>query len=253
MTQSRVTFARLTPLLVFIAVWEGGARSLASPLLPSPITVVAAWWHLAAGGVLLDASILSIKRVLVGFTIAATAAGLLAIGMARFPLLRINARVAVELLRHIAPIAWIPLAILWFQLGDRPAYFIVFLGSFFPILLNVLHGIQSVSPRHVEVARVLGASSWMLWTEVMWPAVKPDCLTGLRIGLGVGWMSLIAAELVGVQLGLGYLIQINRLSLHMDNVVAVMLTIGVLGLAMNQGLLAYARRTTPWGRDVLPL
>lgn len=249
MTTGR-SIVRFTPLLLLVAGWEGGARAASTPLLPSPSSVAVAWWHLVESGVLHEAALHSVQRVLVGFTLAAVTAGSLAVAMSRFPILRSNARVAIELLRHIAPIAWIPLAILWFRLGDRPAYFIVFLGAFFPILLNMLHGIQQVSPRHVEVARVLGANSWMCWTEVLWPAVKPDCLTGLRIGLGVGWMSVIAAELVGVQLGLGYLIQINRVSLNMENVVAIMLTIGALGLAMNQALLTYARRTTPWRPDV---
>jgi ABC-type nitrate/sulfonate/bicarbonate transport system permease component len=232
-----------------LTLWDVSARTglYNSVLLPPPGRVVVAWWDLASSGVLVPAMMASIQRVLAGFVLAAVAAGSLAVLMARFELLNCSLRPLIELLRPISPLAWIPLAILWFSGGA--SVFIVFISSFYPILLNCLFGIQSVSQRHIDVGRAFGAGWWLRLRDIVWPAAKPSIVTGLRLGLGFGWFSLIAAELIAVRTGLGYLIQVNRMSLRMDNVIAVMLTIGLTGMLMNYAILIYAHRTMPWIRD----
>ena len=129
---------------------------------------------------------------------------------------------------------------------DRPAYFIVFVASVYPVLLNTMFGFRLVSDRHLRVATIVHANWWLRLCHVVWPSAKPSICTGIRVGLGIGWMSLIAAELVAVRNGLGYLIQVNRLTLRMDNVIAVMATIGVLGMLMNYAFIPYERMSMPW-------
>jgi len=254
-SMSAMLAARLAFPIAVVGTWDVAARLswYNTALLPPPSQVAQAWWQLLDSGVLVPAIIGSVGRVLTGFTAAAVLAVALAILLARFGWLEKSVRPSIELLRPISPIAWIPLAILWFRSGDRPAYFIVFIGSFFPILLNVVLGVQSVPDRAMKVAQSFGAGWWLRLTDVVWPAAKPSIVTGLRLGLGVGWMSLIGAELISVRTGLGYLIQINRVALRMDNVVAVMLSIGVIGLGMNWLIQLYARRSMPWWREPVSL
>jgi ABC-type nitrate/sulfonate/bicarbonate transport system permease component len=152
----------------------------------------------------------------------------------------------LEALRPIPPIAWIPLAILWLGIGDPPSYFIVAIGAFFPIFVNAYVGIQMVDRRYVQVARCLGASRRMIVLEVVLPAALPLLLTGLRIGLGTGWMAVIAAELVVAREGLGYMIQLNRSLLETPRVILGMATIGLLGTLMAAVLRWLQDRLTPW-------
>jgi|ERR1051326_714216 ABC-type nitrate/sulfonate/bicarbonate transport system permease component len=245
---SILLLSRYWPILFVIGGWQllASAKLYNTTLLPAPSEVIVAWCRLLLAGDLLKATLGSLQRVLVGFGIAVVVAFLLALLVSRFKLIESNVKLIVEFLRPISPIAWIPLGILWFKTGDGPAYFIVFIASFFPIFLNLLLGIHSVSEKHLDVARSFRASRWLTITDVLWPAAKPSIITGLRLGLGYAWMSLIAAELIAVRLGLGYLIQINRVALNMENVVAVMGTIGLVGLLMNFVIQLYAKVTMPW-------
>ncbi len=239
-------------LAAILALWEISARAdlYNLALLPPPGRVLVAWWDLLSSGILVPAILASIRRVLAGFTLAVVVAGILATLMARFEWLDRCLRPLIELLRPISPLAWIPLAILWFSGGA--SVFIVFISSFYPVLLNCLLGIQSVSQRHIDVGRAFGAGWRLRLLDIDWPAAKPSVVTGLRLGLGSGWISLIAAELIAVRTGLGYLIQVNRMSLLMDSVIAVMLTIGLIGMLMNYAILLYARRSMPWIRNQNP-
>ncbi len=190
----------------------------------------------------------SVGRVVVGFTLSAVTgvAGGLTLGLT--PWLRAQCLPVVDLLRPVPPIAWIPLAILWFGLGDIPAYFLVFLGAFFPIFTSTLAGVLAVQTAHVNIARCLGAGKGMIVRDVVLPAALPSIVVGLRTGMGVGWMSLIAAEMVGAQSGLGYAIQAARILLRIEDVVAGMIVIGLLGFLINRAIAYVGARVTPWSR-----
>jgi ABC-type nitrate/sulfonate/bicarbonate transport system permease component len=220
-------------------------------LVPSPAEILAATTQWAADGRLLSDIASSLFRVTAGSAIAALTALVLALLLALAPALRAQSLPIVELLRPVPPIAWIPLAILWFGLGDSSAIFLVFLGAFFPIFTNALAGLLSVRMTHVNTSRCLGASRWMLVWDVMLPAATPAIFVGLRTGIGVGWMSLIAAELVGAQSGLGYVIQTSRILLSIEQVVAGMLMVGLLGFFINLMITAVGARVTAWHRDAL--
>jgi len=171
--------------------------------------------------------------------------------VALLPVVRRNVLPLIELLRPIPPIAWIPMAILWFGIGTASAVFIVCVGGFFPIVTATMHGIAHVRRETIQTARCLGAGQWLTVTHVVLPAALPDILSGVRTGLGSAWMSLIAAELVASQSGLGYRIQLARLFLRSDSVVAGMLVIGILGVAMSLALRAIERRLTVWNGATL--
>ncbi|MFK5595894.1 ABC transporter permease [Methylobacterium sp. HMF5984] len=231
----------LIPLL--LAAWELAVRGgwLNGDLVPPPSAVLRALRDLAASGMLWEDIGASIQRVTVGFGIAATvgiASGLL---LGRIRWLAFYVLPLVDLVRPISVIAWIPLAILWFGLGDRPAWFIIALGAFFPIFSNAYLGAVSVAEIHLRVARCFGAGRWLTLRKVLLPSALPYILTGLRVGLGVGWMCVIAAELISSTSGLGYMIQLARTTIETEKVLAGMVVVGLLGLCMNGIMLGLER------------
>ena len=147
----------------------------------------------------------------------------------------------VSFLRPIPPIAWIPIAILWFGIGDPPSYFITALAAFFPIFISSYAGGHAVRPEHVHAARSLGAGPKALFVRIYLPSAMPMIATGLRIGLGQSWMAVVTAELIAAQSGLGYMIQANRLALETPLVLVGMCVIGLLGAAMSLALVALER------------
>jgi NitT/TauT family transport system permease protein len=157
-------------------------------------------------------------------------------------------RPVLEVLRPIPGIAWIPLAILWFGIGDSSSYFIVAIACFFPIFISAYIAIMSVDRRYLEMARSLGAPRWGQALQVMLPAALPRIMTGLRVGLGVAWMTVIAAELVAARSGLGYMIELNRSLIQTPAVLVGMIVIGVLGFLMATLLEVVERVVLHWER-----
>ncbi|MFZ5475157.1 MAG: ABC transporter permease [Myxococcota bacterium] len=226
-------------LALALAGWEAAARIAASPTLPGPIAVLRAVPTMdGLGGDL----VASVERVVIGYLLA-VAAGL-AVGAVTGLSRRLGGGLGfvLNLLRPIPPIAWVPLAILWFGLGDRSAWFIVFVGAFFPIFVNVAWPLANTPAPYLELARSLGATRWQVLTRIRLPAAAPQIVAGLRTGLGLAWTSVIAAELVGAQQGLGYRIQMHRLTLDTEGVVASMACIGLCGYLMDLGARALERR-----------
>lgn len=158
----------------------------------------------------------------------------------------------VELIRPIPPIAWIPISILLLKLTHTAAGFIIFIGSFFPILLNTRHGVASVEKKFVEVALTLGASKFEILRKVIIPASMPSIFTGIRVGSGVAWMCVVAAELFGVSAyGLGYQIEIARLYHAPEIVISYMVCIGLVGYALDNVYKFLASRFLRWRRGLV--
>jgi NitT/TauT family transport system permease protein len=232
----------------FLAVWTLAALKIGNPvLLPTPDAVVSGFVDLIRDGTLLPDVAASMRRVLGGFAIAALVAVPLALLMAFARPVRLLLSPIVSFLRPIPPIAWIPIAILWFGIGDPPSYFITAVAAFFPIFINSYAGGQSVRPEHVHAARSLGAGRQALFFRIYLPSALPMISTGLRIGLGQSWMAVVTAELIAAHSGLGYMIQANRLALETGLVLVGMCVIGLLGAAMS-GALEWVERTVlvPW-------
>lgn len=239
---------RIGLVCFLIALWQavGLMGWNDTTIIPSPDQVVRAMAEMAVNGQLIVDATASLRRVLVGFALAVLAGSAIGGVLAWFSPHANWLDAPLELLRPIPPIAWIPLAILWFGIGEKPAYFIVFLGAFFPIFTNVFTGVRATDKLYINAARCLGATNRLLLTDVILPSALPNILTGLRVGFGVGWICVITAELVGAQSGLGYMIQLNRLLLRTDKVIAGMVVIGCLGFAFNQLLVLLERKLVRW-------
>lgn len=233
---------------LFFTLWTVAALLLASPvLLPTPAAVLAGFFLLIGDGTLIGDIAASMKRVLGGFLIASLIAVPLALLMAFSRPVGFLLSPIIMFLRPIPPIAWIPIAILWFGIGDPPSYFITALAAFFPIFINSYVGGHSVRPEHVHAAKSLGAGSRTLFMRIYLPSAMPMIATGLRIGLGQSWMAVVTAELIAAHSGLGYMIQANRLALETGLVLVGMCVIGVLGAVMAVILEILERRVlVPW-------
>jgi NitT/TauT family transport system permease protein len=230
-----------------LTIWSFASGALNPVLLPYPAAVLEAYGELVADGSLMRDVGASLTRVFGGFVIAAAIAPPLALVLASSWTLRCLVLPIVTLIRPIPPIAWIPLAILWFGLGNPPSYFITALAAFFPIFLSSFAGGQALETEHVNAARSLGARRGSLLVHVMLPSALPYIATGLRIGLGQAWMAVVTAELVAAQSGLGFMIQASRLNLETNRVLVGMTLIGILGASMTALLSVIERKLiVPW-------
>lgn len=248
-TGRRGTGRRLLPPTVAVAVtvviWWAATTVLAAPgsLLASfaPQRAIPAIGALAARGVLLDDVVTSLWRLLAGLFIAAVlgfGAGLL---VGSVPVLDDASRSVFQLLRMVSPLSWAPVAIGLFGIGHRPVIFLVAAAAVWPVVLNTSAGVRAVDPGLRQVARSLGAGRLETLTSIVLPTLRPHLLTGLRLALGIGWVVLVPAEMLGVTSGLGYEILNARDQLAYPEVMAVILVIGVLGYLLD----AFAR----WALD----
>ena len=226
-------------------VWLPRIDPQMSVLMPAPTTIAVTAAGLIASGELFYHMIASLKREVSAFLFAAAAIPLgVAMGWWRQVYSQVNP--IMEILRPIPPLAWIPLSILWFGLGDEQNEFIIFLGMFFPILVNTIVGVKNIDPNLVRAARSLGAPEHKVLMRIVLKGALPQIITGVRIGLGVGWMALVAAELVGANSGLGFLINDARSMLRTDTITVGMLTIGLIGLLIDTAIRVLSRRLLPW-------
>lgn len=255
--------------VVIVAVWEACARAgfFSAIILPAPSAVAAKWWisllpaqaydpatqsyivWLFSGEMVHDACA-SLFRVVVGFLVGAGLALPLGLGMGA------NARIyelfnpLLQVLRPIPPIAYIPLAILWFGLGNPPAIFLITLGAFFPVLMNTIAGVRNVDSIYLRAARNLGAGEWTIFTRVMLPAAMPYILAGVRIGIGTAFIVVIVSEMIAVNDGLGFRILEAREFMWSDKIIAGMLTIGLLGLGLDTGVSRLNNHLLRWHRGL---
>jgi NitT/TauT family transport system permease protein len=249
----------VVPVLILIG-WEAFSRSGIMPpaLMPGPSTVL---WSLGdwvfgtdgntqtySGHWIFDTAA-SVSRVFAGFLIA-TLLGVslgVAIGWSR----RVETVIepTLQVLRPIPPVSWIPLAIIWFGIADKPAIFLVFLGSFFPILINTIHGVKTCDRNLIRAGRMVGGGQARLLGHIVLPAALPSIFAGLRIGIGSAWMLTVTAELVAVKSGLGYVLWDSYYFLRYDLVLAAMASIGLLGYLSDLVIRAIMARVLHWQRS----
>src|ERR1700732_4600970 len=224
----------LTVLLAVYFLWDGAVLLSRSDIFPRPVQVFFGIVELIQRGLLLKYGVPSLFRVSIGFTLAVlivVPCGLL-LGWFRPAFLAFNP--LIQILRPISPIAWIPIAILWFQVDDRAPIFLIFLSSLFPITVASIAAVQNIQPVYVRAARNFGLNRWDLFRRVVFPACLPQIITSLRISLGIAWLVVVAAEMIAVNSGLGYLILEDRnVGKRCDTVVAGMLLIGLIGLLLD--------------------
>ena len=234
--------------VVILGAWQLFYRLgyLKPVILPPPSQVAMTFWDLLKSGAMARHVGISVLRVLEGFGIAAIL-GLslgIAIGLSR-TLDRLT-ELLIQLIKPIPPIAWIPMAILWFGIGETSKVYIIFLGAFFPIIINTIDGIRQTDHKFVEVARVLEVPRFKFVRQVVIPGAFPAIMTGLRVGLMVAWMCVVAAELIAAGSGIGYLIMDARQLSQSDVVLVGMITIGVVGKLMDSVIKRLERRLVGW-------
>jgi ABC-type nitrate/sulfonate/bicarbonate transport system permease component len=237
-------------LALFLIVWQliSGANSSLQLLLPPPSAVLMAGWELLQNGVLLQDIGVSLTRVFTAVGIAALIGIPLGAAMGGLPAFRWSFDPLLEFIRPIPPLAWIPLAILWFGISEKEIDFIIFLAAFFPIVLNSAAGFRDVDMLLVRAARSLGANPFVVFWTVYVPAALSHIITGIRTGMGIGWMALVAGELVGATSGLGFLISQGRMVFRSDYILLGMVTIGILGLALDGLIRGVSTALMPWKR-----
>jgi ABC-type nitrate/sulfonate/bicarbonate transport system permease component len=247
----RARLKRLLAPAVVLGIWQCISLYVLDEttraLLPPPTAVAATFFEMIRSGELFRHLFDSLRREFTAFSWAIVAIPL-GVAMGWWKPVHEQMNALVEMLRPIPPLAWIPLSILWFGVGNTQNQFIILLGIFFPILLNTIAGVKSVEPNLVRAARCLGGGEAAVLRRVVLPAALPQIVTGVRIGLGVGWMALVAAELVGANSGLGFLINDARTLLRTDIVIVGMITIGLVGLGLDIAVRALSRRLLPWSR-----
>lgn len=257
----------LVPVLVLI-VWEAASRAgLFSPVvMPAPSAVAAKWWAYLMplqaqepgqttlqwlfSGELIHDAYSSLYRVVVGFLIGAGLALPIGLLMGATPRIYTLLNPLVQILRPIPPIAYIPLAILWFGLGNPPSFFLIAIGAFFPVLMNTIAGVRQVDGIYIRAARNLGVNQWTMFTRVMLPAATPYILAGVRIGIGTAFIVVIVSEMIAVNDGLGFRILEAREFMWSDKIIAGMITIGFLGLAIDTGVSRLNNYLLRWHRGL---
>ncbi len=224
----------LSGVATLVAVWQLGIALSPETLVPSPGEVAAAIGELATSGLLVRYAVASLFRVTWGYLSAVAIALPLGmwLGLSR------HAEEAVgpllQIIRPISPLAWIPLTILWFGVGDLAAMFLIFLASLLPLTVTVVHAVREIDPVHLRAAINFGSARGRLLNTVVVPAILPQVVVGLRIALGIAWLVVVAAEMLAVNSGLGFLIvDARNAGNRYDLVVAGMVLIGVIGVGLD--------------------
>jgi NitT/TauT family transport system permease protein len=229
---------RLLPPLVVglfaLALWHFAVVLTKATIFPSPLAVARGLVQLAEKSLLWRYIGDSLFRVFCGYVAAVVLGVPVGLLLGWFAPLARATNPVIQMLRPISPLAWMPLAVIWFGVSNLAPIFLIFLGSFFPVVVATMNGVRNVPPVYVQAGRNFGLSTFALIVRVIFPAVLPKILVGLRIAFGVAWIVLVASEMIAVDSGLGYLIIDSRnAGKRYDLVVGGMLLIGVIGLVLD--------------------
>lgn len=248
-------FSYILPALVisvFILIWFCVSYFEIVPAyqLPSPADVVKSFKEEIAAGRLIKDIIASLWRISIGFIGAACLAIPFGLLLGQYLFIRKAFVPILNFFRFLSPLAWIPFAILWFHIGDKPAIFLIFMATFFPLALSTMAAVANIPKIYFRVASDYNYKGLTLLTKVTFPAILPQVVTALRVTYGVAWVVIVAAEMVGCQDGLGYGIWDARNGLRLDTAVCYMVIIGLLGMAADKLLLQLTKLPTiRWGYE----
>jgi sulfonate transport system permease protein len=217
--------------VVIVIVWQVSAQVgwIPTRILPAPLKVIQAAIKLASTGELLTDLLVSSGRALSGLLVGGSIGFLLGMSNGLFKLSEKLLDTTVQMVRTIPNLSLLPLVILWFGIGDSARLFLISLGVFFPIYINTFHGIRSVDPDLIEMGQVYGLSKWQLFRQVIFPGALPSILVGVRLSLGIMWLTLIVAETIAVESGIGYLAATAREFIRTDVLIFVVVLYAFLG------------------------
>lgn len=238
----------LAVMALVVALWWVVVAQNESPIFPTPWQVLTGAWELVEDGSLWEHIGASLFRVGAGFGLAFLVAVPLGLWMGWVGGAYRTLNPIFQMLRPISPIAWIPLAILWFGVGDLSPIFLIFLASVFPMIVQTTAGVHTIERRYLRAAANFGVTRSVLFRQVVIPAVLPEIIVGMRIGIGVAWLVVVAAEMIALRSGLGYLIMDSRnAGNRYDLVIAGMIIIGAIGLLLDAATRQLERlRTVRW-------
>jgi NitT/TauT family transport system permease protein len=224
-------------IAALLAVWQLAVTRSSVHILPGPWQVAGGIVDLLQHGLLLKYVVASLFRVTWGLALAAILAIPIGLTIGWYRRVEMALNPLIQVFRPISPLAWIPIAILWFGVGDLASIFLIFLGCFFPLILTAINAVQSVPAVYVNAGRNFGLSPATIVYRVLYPAVAPQLIVGLRITLGIAWLVVVAAEMIAVNSGLGFLIvDARNAGNRYDLVVAGMVIIGLIGLLLDAAM-----------------
>jgi len=236
--------------VILLAVWQATkiATGWSVAVFPSPLEAAAGMWELVKDGTLLKHSVASLFRVTLGFYLAVLFGLPIGIILGWWKTGQVVTNSLIQFLRPISPLAWIPLAVLWFGIGDKPAVFLIFLSSFFPMVVATITAVNGIRLIYFQVAANFNFTPFETATKIIIPAILPPILPALRISVGIAWLVVVAAEMIAVKSGLGFLILDSRNALRMDYVMDAMIAIGVIGICLDRVINQLSRiKSISWG------
>ena len=250
---SRWVVPVLLPLALLLA-WDLAVRWTGTMLVPAPKEVALMLWDFAFGGIYDDAFsetlgthwLQSMARVYGAFALAAAAAIPMGLLIGKNATIRRVVDPTLQMLRPVPVTAWLPLSMIFFGVGPNAAIFLVFLGAFFPIVINTTFGVKSVETRLFEAAAMLGCTGTSMFRQVVLPAALPSIFNGLRLGHGIAWFLIVVGEMTGVPEGLGAAIMDGRMLSRTDVVISGMVVIGFTGFVTDRLLVALNNRLLKW-------
>ena len=248
--KSKVSFLVLylaLPIIILV-IWKLAdiAGYIKPYAMPTPEKVLETAGNILRDGTLIAHIAASFLRVIEGFLIALILALIMGVGIGLSKKLEVFTEMTVQIIKPIPPIAWIPLAILWFGIGEFSKIFIIILGAFFPILLNVVDGIKNIDAKYLELGRVYEVPKAKFIRGVIFPGALPSIMTGVRIGLGNAWVCVVAAEMIAASKGVGYMLTDGRNLSKPELVILAMLIIGIIGKIMDDILKMISKKITKW-------
>jgi len=221
-------------IAIVVGIWWAVVAATQSAIFPTPWAVVTGTLELARDGTLWEHIGASLMRVGAGFGLAVALAIPLGLWMGWVHGAFVTLNPLFQIMRPISPIAWIPIAILWFGVGNASPIFLIFIASVFPMIVQTTVGVHTIEKRYLRAAENFGVSRTKLFLKVVFPATLPQIIVGMRIGLGVAWLVVVAAEMIALHSGLGYLIIDSRnAGNRYDLVIAGMIIIGLIGLMLD--------------------
>lgn len=237
-------------LVLLAGIWQliYTLTDFSSALFPSPLQAFQALVDMISSGVLFTHIGASMYRFAIGYISSVIAAVLLGLILGRLPKVFQYINPAVQLLRPISPMAWMPFIVLWFGIGDIPAIVIIFIAAFFPVLLSTVSAVNGIDPIYMKVSKNFGIRQPQLMWKVIFPAAFPQIANSIHLALGTAWVFLVAGEMTGTQSGLGYLVIDARNNLRADILFADIIVIGLIGLILDSILkVAEKQVLKAWG------
>jgi len=243
-------FAFILPTLI-VMFWYIAARTkmVSSLLLPAPRVVTDEFWkQLTVGTIKKDVAI-SLQRILKGYALASTIGVFLGVIMGMSRKTEKFFALTFTSLRQIPMMAWVPLLIIWFGIGEESKVAVIFMAAYFPILMNTLSGIRRTDPKLIEVGKMYKLSKFKLFTKIYLPSALPNIFVGLKLGLGISWMAVVGAEMIAASSGIGYRLSDARTLMQFPIVFSGMFAIAITGVFMDMVLTFISRTATPWEKN----